>query len=48
MIRKQFVYTKNSNVHFGTKYTHIWNNLMQAAQRGCGCPIPGGVQGQVE
>ena len=22
--------------------------LEQAAQRGCGCPIPGGVQGQVE
>ena len=21
--------------------------LEQAAQRGCGCPIPGGVQGQV-
>ena len=21
--------------------------LAQAAQRGCGCPIPGGVQGQV-
>jgi len=21
--------------------------LVQAAQRGCGCPIPGGVQGQV-
>ena len=21
--------------------------LAQAAQRGCGCPVPGGVQGQV-
>jgi len=21
--------------------------LVQAAQRGCGCPVPGGVQGQV-
>jgi len=21
--------------------------LEQAAQRGCGCPIPGGIQGQV-
>ena len=21
--------------------------LQQAAQRGCGCPVPGGVQGQV-
>jgi len=21
--------------------------LEQAAQRGCGCPVPGGVQGQV-
>ena len=21
--------------------------LKQAAQRGCGCPVPGGVQGQV-
>ena len=21
--------------------------LAQAAQRGCGCPIPGGVQGQI-
>ena len=22
--------------------------LEEAAQRGCGCPVPGGVQGQVE
>ena len=24
-----------------------WYALAQAAQRSCGCPIPGGIQGQV-
>ena len=28
-------------------YYESGKELEQAAQRGCGCPVPGGVQGQV-
>jgi len=28
-------------------YREVGEALAQAAQRGCGCPMPGGVQGQV-
>ena len=33
----------------GRRYNHIQHHAQpeQAAQRGCGCPIPGGVQDQV-
>ena len=29
-----------------TMQPHIGNTLEQVAQGGCGCPIPGGIQGQ--
>ena len=29
------------------KYFGVYLVLKQAAKRGCGCPIPGGIQGQV-
>ena len=31
----------------GKFFTESGEVLEQAAQRGCGCPVPGGVQGQV-
>ena len=31
----------------GMFFTESGEVLEQAAQRGCGCPVPGGVQGQV-
>jgi len=32
---------------YGLSYYESGKVLEQAAQRGCGCPVPGGVQGQV-
>jgi len=37
---------RERNTYIGIFYSEGGDTLEQVAQRGCGCPIPGGIQGQ--
>ena len=42
-----FLCCKNETLLLTVVTNSVGEVLAQAAQRGCGCPVPGGVQGQV-